>query len=101
MFLFAELGTIFIATVAVKYVLEERSKKFIRSTFSKYLAPAVVDDMLKDPSKLRLGGETRRLTIMMSDLRGFSAMSERLKPAAGARHAQPLSRRDGRYHLRA
>jgi class 3 adenylate cyclase len=80
-FLFAELGTMFIATVAVKYVLEERSKKFIRSTFSKYLAPAVVDDMLKDPSKLRLGGETRRLTIMMSDLRGFSAMSERLKPA--------------------
>jgi adenylate cyclase len=79
-FLFAELGTIFIATVAVKYVLEERSKKFIRSTFSKYLAPAVVDDMLKDPSKLRLGGETRKLTIMMSDLRGFSAMSERLKP---------------------
>ena len=79
-FLFAELGTLFVATVATKYVLEERSKKFIRSTFSKYLAPAVVDDMLKDPSKLRLGGETRRLTIMMSDLRGFSAMSERLKP---------------------
>ncbi|MDX2086418.1 MAG: adenylate/guanylate cyclase domain-containing protein [Kofleriaceae bacterium] len=80
-FLFGELLTIFIATVAVKYVVEERGKKFIRSTFSKYLAPTVVDQMLRDPSKLQLGGETRRLTIMMSDLRGFTSMAERMKPA--------------------
>ncbi len=80
-FLFAELVTIFVATLAVKYRLEERGKKFIRSTFSKYLAPTVVDQMLADPAKLQLGGETRRLTIMMSDLRGFTAMAERLKPA--------------------
>lgn len=80
-FLFAELATLFIATVVMKYVLEERSKKFIRGAFSKYLAPAVVDQMLKDPAKLQLGGETRRLTIMMSDLRGFTAMAERMKPA--------------------
>lgn len=80
-FLAGELLTILVATVAVKYVVEERGKKFIRSTFSKYLAPTVVDQMLEDPSKLRLGGETRRLTIMMSDLRGFTAMAERMKPA--------------------
>jgi adenylate cyclase len=80
-FLVGELATIFGATVVMKYVLEERSKKFIRGAFSKYLAPAVVDQMLKDPSKLQLGGETRRLTIMMSDLRGFTAMAERMKPA--------------------
>jgi adenylate cyclase len=79
-FLLAELATIFIATVAVKYVVEERGKRFIRSTFSKYLAPTVVDQMLRDPAKLKLGGETRRLTIMMSDLRGFTAMAERMKP---------------------
>jgi adenylate cyclase len=80
-FLIAELTTIFIATVVTKYILEERSKKFIRGAFSKYLAPTVVDQMLKDPAKLQLGGETRRLTIMMSDLRGFTAMAERMKPA--------------------
>jgi adenylate cyclase len=80
-FFIAELATIFIATVVTKYVLEERSKKFIRGAFSKYLAPSVVDQMLKDPAKLQLGGETRRLTIMMSDLRGFTAMAERMKPA--------------------
>ncbi len=80
-FFIAELATIFIASVVMKYVLEERSKKFIRGAFSKYLAPTVVDQMLKDPAKLQLGGETRRLTIMMSDLRGFTAMAERMKPA--------------------
>lgn len=80
-FLIAELATIFLATVASKYIIEERSKKFIRGAFSKYLAPSVVDQMLKDPAKLQLGGETRRLTIMMSDLRGFTAMAERMKPA--------------------
>ncbi|MCX5746163.1 MAG: adenylate/guanylate cyclase domain-containing protein [Proteobacteria bacterium] len=80
-FLFAELATLFVATVAAKYVIEERGKRFIRSTFSKYLAPTVVDQMLRDPKKLQLGGETRRLTIMMSDLRGFTAMAERMKPA--------------------
>ena len=80
-FLLAELATLFIATVATKYVLEERGKRFIRSTFSRYLAPAVVDQMLKDPAKMQLGGETRRLTIMMSDLRGFTAMAGRMKPA--------------------
>lgn len=79
-FLIAELATIFVATVVMKYVLEERSKKFIRGAFSKYLAPTVVDQMLKDPAKLQLGGETRRLTIMMSDLRGFTSMAERMKP---------------------
>ncbi len=79
-FLFGELITIFVATLAVKYVQEERGKKLIRGTFSKYLAPAVVDEMLKDPGNLKLGGETRKLTIMMSDLRGFTATAERLEP---------------------
>jgi adenylate cyclase len=79
-FLFGELVTIFVATLAVKYVLEERGKKLIRGTFSKYLAPAVVDEMLKDPGNVKLGGETRKLTIMMSDLRGFTATAERLEP---------------------
>ncbi len=79
-FLFGELTTLFVATLAVKYVQEERGKQLIRGTFSKYLAPAVVDEMLKDPGNVKLGGETRKLTIMMSDLRGFTATAERLRP---------------------
>jgi adenylate cyclase len=68
--------------VAVKYIIEERGKRTIRSTFAKYLAPEVVDEMLQDPDNLKLGGETRQLTIMMSDLRGFTATAERLEAAA-------------------
>ncbi len=80
-FLLAELSTIFIVTVSMKYIIEERGKKVIRGTFAKYLAPAVVDEMLKDPENLKLGGEARELTIMMSDLRGFTATAERLEAA--------------------
>ncbi len=79
-FLLGELATIFITTVAVKYIMEERRKRVIRGTFSKYLAPEVVDEMLKDPDNIELGGEARQLTIMMSDLRGFTATAERLAP---------------------
>jgi len=77
-FLLGQLTTIFVATLAVKYVVEERGKRMIRGTFSKYLAPEVVDEMLKDPDNIKLGGEARELTIMMSDLRGFTATAERL-----------------------
>lgn len=80
-FLLGQLATIFVATVAVKYVIEERGKRVIRGTFSKYLAPEVVDEMLADPDNLKLGGEARELTIMMSDLRGFTATAERLEAA--------------------
>ena len=55
--------------MAVKFVLEERNKKFIRGAFSRYVAPAVVDSVLKDPTKLT-GRIKRELTIMFSDIRG-------------------------------
>ncbi len=57
--------------------LEVRNR-FIRKTFGRYLSDDVVDSLLESPEGLRLGGEKRRVTIMMSDLRGFSGISERL-----------------------
>ncbi|MGK5087441.1 adenylate/guanylate cyclase domain-containing protein [Bdellovibrionota bacterium FG-2] len=77
-FLLLEFFTLFVCTVAVKYVIEERSKKFIRGAFSKYVSPDIVDEILKDPTKLSLGGEKRDLTIMFSDIRGFTTFSEKL-----------------------
>lgn len=76
--LYVELLCIFVFTLAAKYVLEERNKKFVRSAFSKYVAPAVVDAILKDPTKLTVGGQKRELTIMFSDIRSFTTFSERL-----------------------
>ncbi|MGZ3699822.1 MAG: adenylate/guanylate cyclase domain-containing protein, partial [Bdellovibrionota bacterium] len=81
-FLYLEVGTIFFLTVAAKYVAEERSKKFIKGAFAKYVAPAVVDGILKDPSKLSVGGEKKELTIMFSDIRSFTTFSERLDAKA-------------------
>ena len=81
-FLYIEVITIFAVTLAMKYVLEERNKKFIRGAFTKYVAPAVVDAILKDPAKLTVGGEKKELTILFSDIRGFTTFSEKMDAKA-------------------
>ena len=53
---------------------------FIRKTFGRYLSDEIVDNLLATPEGLHLGGEKRKVTVLMSDLRGFSTISERLKP---------------------
>ncbi len=58
----------------------ERSEKFIRSTFGRYLSDEIVTDILERPEGLELGGDLREVTIMMSDIRGFTTLSERLAP---------------------
>ena len=77
-FFYSEIASVFGFTIAAKYVMEERNKKFIRGAFAKYVAPAVVDSILKDPTKLTVGGEKRELTIMFSDIRSFTTFSERM-----------------------
>ncbi len=57
--------------------LEVRNR-FIRETFGRYLSDDIVDNILESPEGMKLGGEKRMATIMMTDLRGFTAISERL-----------------------
>ena len=57
-----------------------REREFIRETFGRFVSPSVVDKVLTDPASVRLGGEERTVTVMMSDLRGFTALSESLVP---------------------
>ena len=57
-----------------------RRNDLIKATFGRYLSDEVVDQILEAPGGARLGGDKRTVTIMMSDLRGFSALSERLPP---------------------
>lgn len=57
-----------------------RSAADLRRTFGRYLTDEVVASLLETPSGLTLGGERRKVTILISDLRGFSAISERLPP---------------------
>jgi class 3 adenylate cyclase/HAMP domain-containing protein len=54
--------------------------EFLKKMFGRYLSTEVMNSLLENPSALELGGERRNVTIMMSDLRGFTALSERLEP---------------------
>lgn len=75
----AMTGT-YLGVLLLKYVSEEREKKRIRSAFGHYLAPQVLEDVLKSPDKLMLGGERRYMTVMFADLEGFTSLSEQLAP---------------------
>jgi len=71
------------AHVAETEALAEQLKlknRFIQETFGRYLSDAVVAGILESPDGLRLGGEKRTVTMLMSDLRGFSSIAERLAP---------------------
>jgi adenylate cyclase len=81
-YLYLETIVIFFLTLAAKYVMEEKNKKFIRGAFAKYVAPQIVESIMKDPTKLSLGGEKRDLTILFSDIRGFTTFSEKMDAKA-------------------
>jgi class 3 adenylate cyclase len=57
-----------------------RQRDFIRATFGRYVSPEVVKTLLESPEGLRLGGEKRTVTILMSDLRGYTRFAERGDP---------------------
>jgi class 3 adenylate cyclase len=59
----------------------ERNEKFIRATFGRYLSDEIVTDILERPEGLELGGDLRRVSIMLSDIRGFTTLSENLAPS--------------------
>ncbi len=58
----------------------ELRNRFIRETFGRYLSDEVVASLLDSPTGLQLGGEMRKVTLLMSDLRGFTSLSKRLAP---------------------
>ncbi len=58
----------------------EAQRRQLRSAFGRYVSPSVVDILIKDPDKLKLGGDRRRMTVLFSDLRGFTNLSEGLTP---------------------
>ena len=61
------------------YAQERKNRRQITRAFSQYLAPALVDQLARDPSRLKLGGEKRELSILFCDVRGFTTISEQLK----------------------
>jgi len=71
---------VYISITVYKYLSESRQKRFIRSAFSTYLAPTVVQQLIDSPENLELGGEEREITAFFSDVQGFTSISEKLTP---------------------
>jgi adenylate cyclase len=70
---------IYLTLIFSNFVREQAQRRRIRSAFSQYLSPALVEQLAQSPEKLVLGGEEREMTIMFSDVRGFTAISESYK----------------------
>ncbi len=77
--LFTVAATYTILTL-YRFLTEERERKRIKGMFEHYAAPDVIELMLKDPAGVRLGGEEKVLTALLSDLEGFTSFSERRSP---------------------
>ncbi len=76
----AEVFTIYVAQTVYRYQTEEKAKSFYRKAFQFYLNPNVIEEIVKDNSKLTLSGEQRDMTVLFSDIRGFTTISEKLPP---------------------
>lgn len=70
---------IYLTLIFFSFVREQSQRRQIRSAFSQYLSPALVEQLAQAPERLVLGGEEREMTIMFSDVRGFTSISESYK----------------------
>lgn len=78
----AELGLslTFVTIILMNYLTEGREKTRVKKAFSQYTSSALMEEILKDPEMLKLGGEKRDLSILFSDIRRFTSISEQLEP---------------------
>jgi adenylate cyclase len=76
------LAVSFGLATAYSYATEGRQKTHIRRMFGQYMSNTVINHLLENPEKLKLGGERRRVTLFFSDLAGFTTISERLQAEA-------------------
>ena len=70
---------IYFGNTFANYLRDANEKKQIRGAFSQYLSPALVEQLAEDPDKLVLGGETKKMTFLFCDVRGFTTISEAFK----------------------
>lgn len=90
------VAAIFTLLTLLKFLREERQKRFFRDAFSRYASRAVVEEIVRSPEKLSLEGEEREISILFADIRAFTALSESLAPpqvsALLQRYFTPMTR---------
>lgn len=79
------LSTVFLGIFAWKYFTEEKERAFVKGAFEKYVSPDLVGQIMEDPKKLNLGGKKAELSVLFSDVRGFTTISEKMDAAGLAR----------------
>ena len=75
------LAAIYVSGSALGFMQTERERREIRSAFALYLSPDQVDVVARNPAALQLGGQQREITVMFTDVRGFTRISEQFDPA--------------------
>jgi adenylate cyclase len=70
----------YMSQTAYRFFTEERRARDIRKMFSSYVSKRIVDELIRDPSKAKLGGERKEITVLFSDIRGFTSFSEKHEP---------------------
>ncbi len=72
----------FVGLTGYQVVFEQAARRALRRVLNRYLSPAVAEAVARDPDRLELGGELRTMTVLFSDIRGFTTVSEQMAPRA-------------------
>ncbi len=75
-------GVAFISVMVYRFLSEERQKQLIKGMFVHYASELIVNELIRDPSKLKLGGDRKIATAFFSDIKDFTTVSEKLSPEA-------------------
>ncbi|MBA4349534.1 MAG: hypothetical protein C0415_06060 [Thermodesulfovibrio sp.] len=70
----------YLGSEAYRNLIEERQGRFLKKAFTNYVSPDLVGEIMKNPEMLKLGGEKKEITVLFSDIRGFTTVSEKLTP---------------------
>jgi adenylate cyclase len=80
----------YITSTLYSYATEGKDKRFIKNAFSRILSPKVIDQIIADPSQLKLGGEKRKMTAIFTDIQRFSSISSELQDQYGEEGPEKL-----------
>ncbi|MCK4574945.1 adenylate/guanylate cyclase domain-containing protein [candidate division WOR-3 bacterium] len=70
----------YVVSIGYRYAVTEKSKRELRRIFDRYVSKEIVEQIISNPQQLKLGGERKDITVLFSDIRGFTGMSESMEP---------------------